>query len=84
MMHNVKPKLIRITTVTQSLGGLLKGQLRFMSNYFEVIGISSSGKDLEEVRENEGIRVIPVEITRKITPVRDLIALWHLYMVFRK
>jgi glycosyltransferase involved in cell wall biosynthesis len=84
MTHSVKSKLIRITTVPQSLGGLLKGQLRFMSNYFEVIGISSSGKDLEKVRTDEGIRVIPVKMTRKITPVWDLIALWQLYCVFRK
>ena len=43
-----KPKLIRITTVPQSLKTLLKGQLRFMSeNGFEVIGVSSSTIALE-------------------------------------
>jgi len=45
-----KPKLIRITTVPQSLDGLLKGQLQFMKeNGFEVIGISSPGERLEKV-----------------------------------
>jgi len=40
----LKAKLIRITTVPQSLRGLLKGQLKFMSeNGYEVIGVSSPG-----------------------------------------
>jgi glycosyltransferase involved in cell wall biosynthesis len=77
-------KLIRITTVPQSLRGLLRGQLRFLSGYFEVIGVSSSGKDLENVRKDEGIRVVPVEMRRRIAPVRDLVALWQLYCLFRK
>ena len=47
-----KTKIIRITTVPVSLKTLLKGQLRFMSeNGFEVIGVSSSGKELEEVNK---------------------------------
>ncbi|RYC51433.1 glycosyltransferase family 4 protein [Flagellimonas olearia] len=79
-----KPKLIRITTVPGSLGGLLKGQLKFMNHYFEVIGISSPGdsRSLSDVSKQEGIRVIPVEMTRKITPLKDLIAVWKLYRIF--
>jgi glycosyltransferase involved in cell wall biosynthesis len=84
MQSELLPKLIRITTVPQSLRGLLKGQLRFMSDYFEVIGISSSGEDIGYVEREEGIRVIPIEMTRKITLIQDLRALWQLYNVFRK
>ena len=79
------PKLIRITTVPQSLKGLLKGQLRFMSeNGFEVIGVSSSGKELEEVNKQEGIRTISIEMSRKITPIKDLRALWRFYKLCKK
>lgn len=74
-----KPKLIRITTIPLSLRVLLKGQLRFMSEHFEVVGVSSAGSDLEEVHQNEGIRVEAIEMTRQITPVQDLISLWKLY-----
>ncbi len=74
-----KPKLIRITTVPVSLDILLKGQLGFMSAFFEVVGVSSSGTELEKVKEREGIRVEAVEMTRKITPFRDLKSLWNLY-----
>ncbi len=80
-----KHKIIRITTVPLSLGGLLKGQLKFMSQYYDLIGISSKeGDRLNNVSVDEGIRVIPVEMTRKITPFKDLIAVYKLYKIFKE
>ncbi len=80
----MKKKLIRITTIPESLGRLLQGQLKFMADHYEVIGISSSGNDfLNQVGSAEGIKVIPIEMTRKITPIKDLIAVWQLYKVFK-
>lgn len=39
-------KLIRITTVPVSLAGLIRGQHRYMTQQgFEVVGVSSSGKE---------------------------------------
>ncbi len=68
-----------------SLGGLLQGQLKFMSQYYNVIGVSSRGDDiLEYVSEKEGVQVIPVEMTRKITPFHDLRGLYQLYKIFKK
>ena len=77
-------KLIRVTTVPSSLRSLLKGQHRFMSKYFEVIGVSGDGDALAEVRQNEGIRTHVVEMTRTITPLKDLKALLKLYKFFKK
>lgn len=80
----MKKKLIRITTIPESLGVLLKGQLQFMTDNYEVIGISSSGNDmLNHVGKQEDVKVIPVEMTRKITPIKDLMAVWQLYKVFK-
>ncbi len=80
-----KPKLIRITTIPGSLKGLLRGQLRFMSeNGYEVIGVSSSGQALKEVQNNEGIRVATIEMTRTISPLKDLKALFELIKFFKK
>src|SRR5699024_7405994 len=80
-----KPKLIRITTVPQSLGGLLKGQLNYMTkNDYEVIGISSPGTRLEAVRKQEGVRTIGIVMTRTISPLKDLKSLWRLYRLFKK
>jgi len=79
-----KHKLIRITTVPISLKTLLKGQLKFMSSVYEVIGISSSGNELNDVRSNEEIEVAVVEMTRKISPFQDLKSLYQLYTIFKK
>jgi glycosyltransferase involved in cell wall biosynthesis len=54
-----------------------------MNQYFEVIGISSDDKILKHVEEREGIRTIPVEMTRKITIFRDLRAVYLLYKIFK-
>lgn len=78
-------KLIRITTVPQSLRGLLKGQLKFMSeNGFEVIGVSSPGEALHDVEKNEEVKTVGIEMTRSITPIQDLKALIQLIQLFRK
>lgn len=77
-------KIIRISTIAGSLSALLKGQLRFMNDHYEVLGIASQSIDLDRVRENEGIRTIPVEMTRSITPFKDLKALYELYRIFKK
>jgi len=81
----MKKKLIRITTVPMSLAGLLKGQLKFMSNYYEVIGISSYGNGtLDDIVEWENVPTLKVEMTRKITPIRDVIATYKLFKIFKK
>ena len=78
-------KLIRITTVPLSLKVLLKGQLRFMaSNGFDVKGVSSEGKELQKVVENEGIVMKVVNMSRKITPFQDLKSLWEMWNFLRK
>ncbi|WP_299216947.1 glycosyltransferase family 4 protein [uncultured Aquimarina sp.] len=80
-----KGKIIRVTTVPRSLGGLLQGQLKFMSQHYDVIGVSSREENiLERVARQEEIKVIPVEMTRKITPIKDLKAVYQLYKVFKK
>jgi len=79
-------KLIRITTVPLSLSGLLQGQLRFMSQYYNLLGVASKGQNnqLNRVTELEGIPTYPIEMTRKITPIKDLKAVWQLYILFKK
>lgn len=77
-----KPILIRVTTVPISLKVLLKGQLRFMSDYFEVIGVSSGGEMLNKVAASENVRVVPIQMTRKVTPFRDILAIYQMYRLF--
>jgi len=77
-------KLLRITTVPVSIQTLLRGQHRFMSHYYEVVGISSSGPELEQVAVDEGIRILPLEMSRTIAPLKDFVALWKLCGIIRK
>lgn len=83
-------KIIRVSTHSGSLENLLQGQLGFMSSYFEMIGIGSAGDivngetGIEKYGQKEQVKVIPVEMTRAITPFKDLKALFQLYRIFRK
>lgn len=78
-------KLVRITTIPMSLKHLIKGQMAFMSeNGFDVIMISSDGEELKDVIENEKCSHFIIPFTRKITPLKDLIATFSLYRLFIK
>ena len=77
-------KLIRITTIPDSLRGILKGQLKFMSDTYEVIAVSSNGEMLNEVKLHEGVKVIPINMSRTISPFKDIKALIQLYFLFKK
>jgi glycosyltransferase involved in cell wall biosynthesis len=79
-----KPKLIRITTIPESLRGLLKGQLRFMSDHYHVIGVCSPGEAANEVIANEGVPMVYIPMTRTISPIADLKSLWAMYRFFKK
>ena len=76
----LKQKLIRITTVPISLEKLLDGQLSFMRNFFDITAISSDRSALEKIGEKNSVNVYEIEFTRKITPIKDLIAVFKLYL----
>lgn len=77
-------KLIRITTVPLSLDKLLSGQLNFMNQFYKVIGVSSEREYLERVGVKENIEVFNIEMTRQITPIKDLVSVYKLYCFFKK
>lgn len=79
-----KRKLIRVTTSDISLDSLIKGQLKFLSSEFEVIGVSNNTGVLAMVGEREGIRTIEVPMHRDISLLSDMKCLWLLYRLFRK
>lgn len=79
-----KRRLIRITTIPLSLDKLLDGQLRYMSGFYDVTAISSDKPYLEKVGRKEGVGVFHLELTRKITPFKDLRAVLKLYRYYKK
>ena len=76
-------KLIRITTVPLSLDKLLSGQLHYMNNFFEVVAVSSEKEYLERVGKKEGVRTFHLEMSRKITPIQDVVAVVKLVIFLR-
>lgn len=76
-------KLIRITTIPLSLEKLLEGQLTFMNQYFEVIAVSAEKERLEKYGRENKVKTFWVEMTRAITPLKDLKAVYRLYAFFK-
>lgn len=79
-----KKKVIRTAAVSGSLFGLLKGQLRFLNHYYEVIGVASEGQHLKTVEDREGISAKAINIERNISPLKDVISLIELSRFFYK
>lgn len=80
----MKKKLIRVSTVPLSLHLLLQGQLKMLSEEYEVVAVSSPGEELEKVAEREGVRTVVVPMERRISPFKDLVSLFRLITLFRK
>lgn len=82
--ENKKKKIIRTATVGISLNYLLKGQLAFLKNNYEVLAVSGEDGFLSTVSEREKVKTIPVAIERNINIFKDLKSFWCLYVLFRK
>ena len=85
-MKSTSIKIIRSTTVPESLEAFCRGLLRELheEDGYEVVAVSSPDRRLDEVAEREGVRTVAVPMERHISPLRDLKSLWRLIRVFRK
>ncbi|MCF4102678.1 glycosyltransferase family 4 protein [Gillisia sp. M10.2A] len=77
-------KLVRITTIPLSLEKLLEGQLTFMNQYYEVVAVSAERDRLIKYGIDNNVATFHVELTRAITPLVDLKAVWKLYKYLKK
>ena len=55
-----------------------------LSQYYDVIAVSSPGAELDEVGRREGVRTIPVPMERGISLWKDLVSLYRLIRLFQK
>ena len=76
-------KIIRSTTVPASLNSFCRDMLKELSREYEVVAVSSPGRDLDEVGEREGVRTIAVPMERHISLVKDLKSLWRMWRVLK-
>ena len=82
------PKLFHVTTVTHTLHFLI-GQIGFMQQSgMEVHAVSSvdptGDEKLDFFKQHEDVTHHAVEISRSLTPIRDLISVWSLFQLFKK
>ena len=77
-------KLVHLTTVPQTLA-FVSGQPGFFRRLgFEVHAISSPGAKLEKFCYQEQVQGYPVEMARRITPLRDLAAAFAIWRILRR
>ncbi|MBR2050127.1 MAG: glycosyltransferase family 4 protein [Alistipes sp.] len=76
-------KLFRLNTIDWSLG-MLRGQLKFLNQEFEVVAVANDSGILKEVAEREGVRTIAVPMHREISIAADCRSLVALYKLFRR
>lgn len=78
-------KILRITTVPISLYKLLQGQPQYMmQNGFEMILASANGKEIPKIEQETGLKVHILPLTRKISPITDLKALYKTYKFIKR
>jgi len=75
----MKLKLIITSTVAISLDYLLKGQLGYLQNYFEVVAVSGADEHLNKVAIRERVKIQSVSMHRNISLIEDIASLWKLY-----
>uniref|UniRef100_UPI0039A529F2 glycosyltransferase family 4 protein n=1 Tax=Ornithobacterium rhinotracheale TaxID=28251 RepID=UPI0039A529F2 len=83
-MKHSQIKLFRTATVPISLDILLRGQLKFLNQFYEVTAVSGKGKNLEAVHQREGVKTMQVEMQRQISPFKDLVSLIKMYRLLKK
>lgn len=81
-----KIKIVRTSTIPGSIETFCAGLLRELqtTDGYEVVVVSSPGKDMDIIAEREGVRCIAVPMQRHIAPLSDLKSLWRMYRVFRR
>lgn len=79
----MKKKITIIVTVPLSIETWLKGQPRYLKDYYDIELITSSGTNIEELKSYEQVPITLFDFTRQINPIKDLKILLSLWRHFR-
>ena len=77
------PKVLHVTTVPLTLHFLAGHVVHAKSRGFEVHALSSPGERLDAFGRDMQIEVHPAAMSRRMTPLADLAALWRIVRVIR-
>ena len=73
-----------VATVPLCFSTLIRGQPKYLSQYFQVKLVTSPSEENKNIAKYEGIDICSIDMTRRITPFKDFVALWKLIGFFRK
>lgn len=73
-----------ITTTIPTTLGFFKGNLGYLSEWFDVCAISSQAENLRAVGEREGVRTYCIPMERPIALIKDFICLFKFILFFFK
>lgn len=77
-------RLLHVVTVSDSLL-FFDGQLAFMRDHgYDISVVVSPGPGIDEFARREGVDVYPIEMARRVTPVRDALSLHELYRLVKR
>lgn len=72
----MKKKIIRISTVSRSLDKLLGSQIDYIKDFYDIVLVSQNDdKGLVKLGKEKDLPIFPVNLSRKISPLRDFFAL---------
>jgi glycosyltransferase involved in cell wall biosynthesis len=77
-------KIIIITTVPMSLATLVKGQAKYLSTYYDVKLVTSYSEENDLIASYEGVEIKSINMSRQITPIKDLISLTKIFFYIIK
>lgn len=77
-------RLLHVTTVPQTLGFLTRLVRHGKERGYDIHALSSPGERLKRFEGEAGVPVWPVPMVRRITPLRDLLALARIVQVIRR
>lgn len=79
----MKKKIIRVTTVPQSLN-LIKGQISFLKREYDMEIISSYDSIIDDIAFREGVTYHIVNMQRHISPIKDFVSIIKMYRMLKR
>lgn len=78
-------KLVRTSTIPGSMITFCQGLFGKLKTLgYDVVAISSPGQRLQDLAEQEQVRVVGVPMQRRISPLKDIQSLWQMWRALRR
>lgn len=77
-------KLVIIVTVPVVLETWLKGQAKFLSNYYKVEIITAPSEAIQSIEKYENVSIKTMDFNRQINFFKDIKVLWQLFFYLNK